>query len=329
MFGSLAAKLKGDRGSMYVDADEDDEGPEPGPAPQLNVARYGMGGDDEEDETANVQVVQAPVVQAPPPVIAVEEEYVEDDPTLNVIRIVKATYSYDAQEDSEMTFEAGDSIAVYSFTPERWGKGRNIRTKQRGEFPCNRTNINEPEVKKGSVNRGLPGGTSSMGSGASPATQRLEVNKADVVGSPQVQRLSFFDNLNQDIAYREAKSRENSPALSRAHSPGRQHGIAQTVMQNQHQQHLQQQQQQQQHQQQQQPPVLLSPEQNQAPHRPPSPGRRQVPPPPAGARQMPPPPGGRRLPPPPAGRGGRPSGPTITRIVASEEEYALSERGTE
>jgi hypothetical protein len=58
-----------------------------------------------------------------------------------------------------------------------------------------------------------------------------------------------------------------------------------------------------------------------------------MPPPPAGARQMPPPPGGVRQMPPPPPRGVRPAGrgggPTITRIVASEEEYALDERGTE
>ena len=209
--------------SPYI-SDEEDTAVEP--EVNLHLSRYGAGDDEEEGQaggksTSGDASHHRAAPMAPPSIkINAEKPYVEDDPLLKVIKICHATYDYEAQEGTEMSFEKGDRLAVYSFTPDRWGKGRNIRTLQRGEFPCNRTNVSEAPDVPSPGRRPLPPGPGHAVS-ANPV-ERIKIDpNAPVVGSPQVQRLSFFDNLNQDIAYREAKEKEKERTSGRAASPGR------------------------------------------------------------------------------------------------------------
>ncbi len=201
------------------------------PVPQLNFAHYGQkpsGPNDDDGEGSEEEKVEAVVVKP-----VAEPPYVEDDPSLTVLIIAKATYDYGAQEATEMEMAAGDRIAVYSFEPDRWGKGRNLRTKQRGEFPCNRTNVAEVARLAPPVLAKKPGspGVNTSGSMASPQVQRVHVAAGSpVVGSPQVQRLAFFDSLNQDIAYQQQKqARGGAPEMVEVfvdEEPPRQHASA-------------------------------------------------------------------------------------------------------
>jgi hypothetical protein len=100
------------------------------PAPTINLQHYGVpagqrsGPDDDDDDddddndneggNNDAKGKNAKNQQPPTPPPVVEEPYVEEDASKTVIRIVKALFEYDAQEQSEMSFTQGDRIAVYS-----------------------------------------------------------------------------------------------------------------------------------------------------------------------------------------------------------------------
>jgi hypothetical protein len=220
----------GDVGRFEVDGDV--------PAPTLNFANYGQTVNQRDNDAGSDDDDMG---EEKPPVPAIEAPYIEDDPSLTVLFMAKATYDYGAQEASEMEMVAGDRIAVYSFEPDRWGKGRNLRTRQRGEFPCNRTNVAEASRNSSAAavpprKPMSPGVAAAVANGSgsmpSPQMQRIAVAPGTpVVGSPQVQRLAFFDNLNQDIAYQQQKqARGGAPQYVEVfvdpHDPTRNHNAS-------------------------------------------------------------------------------------------------------
>jgi uncharacterized protein (DUF2147 family) len=43
------------------------------------------------------------------------------------VEIVKAIYDYDATDDTEISFKAGDQIMVLEKGPDEWWKGEHVR----------------------------------------------------------------------------------------------------------------------------------------------------------------------------------------------------------
>ena len=118
-FSKLTVKLKsgihGLSGSSSPYISDDEETAPDGPAPQLNFQHYGSMDAQEAPKVSQ----SAPQLNEAPPAIQVHKPpYVEDDPSLTVIKMCEAIYDYEAQEDSEMSFVKGDEIAVYSYKPD-------------------------------------------------------------------------------------------------------------------------------------------------------------------------------------------------------------------
>lgn len=128
-----------------------------------------------------------------------------------VVLQVKALYNGEPLEDGEMSFLAGDEIDVHLYDVEGWGTGCNVRTGEVGEFPCNRTNLQEV-LKRKDEPMVAPVSPSITAVKIPPKPIQLKQGAKKIApkrtpppkppGTEEVRQqpnLAFFDHLNSDL----------------------------------------------------------------------------------------------------------------------------------